>query len=64
MCRLMAMDPGRLHVPDGVSEARFRKMLGNSMCVNVLEALFVMINKAAPSVLKAGPLTDRWSSNN
>ncbi len=62
MCKLQAMDPARLRVPQGVSTPQFRKMLGNSMSVNIVEALLVMLNKAAPDVMHVAPLRDRWSA--
>ncbi|MCP4241424.1 MAG: DNA cytosine methyltransferase, partial [bacterium] len=64
MCKLQGMDPARLRAPNDVSEFQFRKMLGNSMSVNVVETLLVMLNKAAPEVMHVtSPLHDRWSAH-
>ena len=52
MLRLQYMKPGRLVVPNGVSMLQFRKMIGNSMSVNVLEALVVATSKAVPMVFE------------
>jgi site-specific DNA-cytosine methylase len=61
MMRLQNMRPDRLEVPDSVPASAFRGMIGNSMSVNVVEALLAMLSKAAPRVMQAGTLPDRWS---
>ena len=62
MLKLQNMRPDRLQVPEGVSMTAFHGMVGNSMSVNVVEAILAMLSRAAPSVLRAGPLPDPWSS--
>ena len=56
------MNPHRFKkLPAGVSDQMFGEMIGNSMSVNCVEAVLVMINKVAPGVMNVGPLTDLWS---
>ena len=62
MLKLQNMRPGRLRVPEGVPLAEFHAMIGNSMSVNVIEALLAMLSRACPSVLQTGPLPDQWSA--
>lgn len=62
MLQLQNMRTDRLEVPDSVPPAAFRGMIGNSMSVNVVEALLAMLSKAAPQVMRAGTLPDRWSA--
>ena len=65
MMRLQGMSPERLVIPDGVGKREFKKMIGNSMSVNVLEAILAMIDRVAPSILagcKTKQLEDKFSS--
>ena len=61
MLSLFHMDSARLRRPETVTTKRFHGMIGNSMCVNVLEALLVMVQRAAPSILRAPHVRDNWS---
>ena len=62
MLKLQFMQPERLHVPEGVPLSEFHAMIGNSMSVNIVEALLSMLGRACPDVLKTGPLPDPWSA--
>ena len=62
MLKLQNMRPGRLRVSEGVPLAEFHAMIGNSMSVNVIEALLAMLSRACPNVLQTGPLPDQWSA--
>ena len=56
-CRLQGMNPD--HFKQVVSDAQWRKQLGNAMSVNVLERLLARL---LPAVGLTGALPDRWAS--
>ena len=56
-CRLQGMNPDDLK--QVVSEAQWRKQLGNAMSVNVVERLLARL---LPAVGLTGALPDRWAS--
>ena len=62
MLKLQNMRPERLNVPEGVPMAEFHAMIGNSMSVNVIEALLAMLSRACPKVLQTDLLPDQWSA--
>ena len=61
MLVLQSMNPDRLVRPDDVTEAQFRSMIGNSMSVNVVEAIISMLSRAAPALFGDQPVADNWS---
>ena len=56
-CRLQGMNPD--HFKQVVSDAQWRKQLGNAMSINVVERLLARL---LPAVGLTGPLPDRWAS--
>ena len=56
-CRLQGMNPD--HFKQVVSDAQWRKQLGNAMSVNVVERLLARL---LPAVGLTGALPDRWAS--
>ena len=56
-CRLQGMNPDDFK--QVVSDAQWRKQLGNAMSVNVVERLLARL---LPAVGLTGPLPDRWAS--
>ncbi len=42
-----------LRVPRGVSDRQVRRMIGNSMCVPVLNFVFRALDRSAPSIFKS-----------
>lgn len=63
MLKLQHMKPGRIILPPKVTLAHFHGMIGNSMSVNIIESLLVMLHRAAPDVMGLiDSLHDRWSA--
>ena len=56
-CRLQGINPDDFK--QVVSDAQWRKQLGNAMSVNVVERLLARL---LPAVGLTGPLPDRWAS--
>ena len=55
------MDPDRLQKPADVSDRIFNGMIGNSMSVNIIQTMILMIGRAAPSIIDVRGLKDKWS---
>ncbi len=56
-CRLQGMNPDKLK--QVVTDTQWRKQLGNTMSVNVVERL---LSRLLPAVGLTGALPDRWAS--
>ena len=55
------MDPDRLQKPADVSGRLFNGMVGNSMSINVIKTVMLMIGRSAPSIIDVRGLKDKWS---
>ena len=61
LLRLQSMDPDRLQKPADVSGRLFNGMVGNSMSINVIKTVILMIGRSAPSIIDVRGLKDKWS---
>ena len=63
MLWLQHMDPERFQIPSNVSLNSFHALIGNSMSVNVVEAILAMLSRSCPGVFGGRPpLADPWSA--
>ncbi len=53
MLKLQGMRPNRLQLPPTVSANNFNAMIGNSMSVNIIEALLRMLRHSCPTLMRA-----------
>lgn len=63
MLRLQHMRPERFQIPSNLALSSFNALIGNSMSVNVVEAILAMLSRSCPGVFGGRPpLADPWSA--